>query len=136
MEEDTPVTPAAPWLSVAQTLRLRKASRWKKCWGGGLPLRWGRKACTAYTRLRTGRGCIGSWRHKIGKGSIDCQRCGEDEEGGEHRVFWCKEVERPRRTLEGEIDEREWTSWGEVEEWGKKDKAEGDVEKFFERVGG
>ena len=51
-------------------------------------------------------------------------------------MFWCREVERPRRTLEAEEDVREWTSWREVEEWGKKDQGKGDVEKFFERVGG
>lgn len=53
----------------------------------------------------------------MGSGPLECGRCGEEEQGGEHRVFWCEEVNRPTRRVTGEETEREWSSWLEVDEW-------------------
>lgn len=136
MEEGTRVTPNAEIITVAQTLSKRKASWRRKAWGDGLPLTWSRKACSAYTRLRTGRGNIGSWRSRIGTGAIECSRCGEDEMVGEHRVFWCEATVRPKRTPEGEGTDREWISWKEVESWARSKNEGMEVEKFFEEAGG
>ena len=138
MEEGTRVEPAVGGRTVAQTLAARKKSRYRPAWGGGAPLRWSRKACTAYTRLRTGRGNIGSWRARVGTGGPECMRCGEDEAGGDHRVFWCEEVEkeRPRRKPPGESEEREWRSWEEVDEWARQKELGPEVEGWFEDIGG
>ena len=81
MEEGVRVTPADCGVELDQVLAARKKSRYRRAWGGGTPLTWSRKACTAYTRLRTGRGNIGSWREKVGTGGLECRRCGEDEIG-------------------------------------------------------
>ena len=81
MDELMEVTPAVRQRTVDQVLRTRKRSRFKRAWGGGLLLEWGRCACTAYTRLRTRRGDIGSSRSRIGEGDDRCRRCRESEAG-------------------------------------------------------
>ena len=138
MEEGIRVAPEVGGRTVAQTLAARRRSRYRLAWGGGAPLGWSRKACTAYTRLRTGRGNIGSWRARVGTGRLECTRCGEDEAGGDHRVFWCGmvEKERPRRRPPEEPEEREWRSWEEVDEWARQKELGLEVEKWFEHVGG
>ena len=136
MDELVKVTPAVRQRTVDQVLRTRKKSRFKRAWGGGLPLGWGRRACTAYTRLRTGRGDIGSWRSRIGEEDDRCRKCGESEAGGEHRVFWCAGIERPKRKFPDEEGEQEWRSWCEVEEWARTKEGGPAIEKWFEEAGG
>ena len=74
----------------------------------------------------------------MGTGGRECMRCGEDEAGGDHRVFWCEKVgkERPRRKPPEEPEEREWRSWEEVDEWARQRELGSKVEKWFEGVGG
>lgn len=84
MDREMAVQPLERCPTVEEALRRRSRGNSKKAWGLGSTLRWSTRACTSYTRLRTGRGDIGSWRELIRSGEPECRKCGEREEGGEH----------------------------------------------------
>lgn len=67
--------------------------------------------------------------------NIECRRCGEEEHGGEHRVFWCRGVMRPTWGKGGTEGVGEWTLWEEVvEEWAAKKQLGKGVMKFSGEV--
>ena len=51
-------------------------------------------------------------------------------------MLWCEKIERPRRKPPEELEEREWRSWTEVEEWARVKGMSPVVEKWFEEAGG
>ena len=75
----------------------RQAERQQAGWGLGRVPKWGRRAATWYTYLRTDRGPVGKCKKRIGKTDNDsCGKCGV-QETGRHLVFECpvnKEVRK------------------------------------------
>ena len=93
-------------------------------YGRGRVIDWGRRACSNFSQLRTGKGGMASWLFHIGK--RDCPKClcGHAEETGEHIMFSCP------RWLEWR---KGWKSWQDIDlrwkEWLKPHKNEkGEVE--------
>ena len=55
---------------------------------------------------------------------------------GEHRVFWCEKFPKPLRKGSGELEDRTWRSWTEVDEWARDKQVGPEVAKFFEEARG
>ncbi len=54
----------------------RQGERQQTGWGLGMIPRWGRRAATWYTYLRTDRGPVGKWKKRSGKTDDDsCEKC-------------------------------------------------------------
>ena len=54
----------------------------------GRATRWGRRALSRYVQTRTGKGDLGIWRRRLGRGDGLCRLCrGGVVESGDHLVF-------------------------------------------------
>ncbi|KAF8463325.1 hypothetical protein BDZ91DRAFT_796479 [Kalaharituber pfeilii] len=77
-----------------ELVRKRKEERERAGFGKGKFVKWGRRALTNYTWLRTGKGGA-MWRRMVSGEEVQCT-CGEAW-SAEHVVFRCTELERPQR---------------------------------------
>ena len=70
--------------------RLRGSERSVAGLGAGRVPGWDRRAVSRYAQLRTGKGDLGAWRARLGRGEGFCRLCdrGVVETGG-HLVFGC-----------------------------------------------
>ena len=101
----------------------QKKERVDKGFGMGRVMRWSsRLAVTAYSQLRTGKGRLAAWRHKIGWHDTGlCRRCAVPETGPPAAVG----------CMDGENFGRKWSTWGRMDEknrWRRVEKGEGDKE--------
>ena len=70
--------------------RLRAGDRSVAGLGAGRVSGWGRRAVSRYAQLRTGKGDLGTWRARLGRGGGMCRLCdGGVVETGDHLVFRC-----------------------------------------------
>ena len=86
----------------------RKGERVVKGFGMGRVIGWSsRLSVTAYSQLRTGKGRLAAWRHKIGKDDTGpCRRCNVPETGA-HAAVGC---------IDGESFGRKWSTWRQMDE--------------------
>ena len=105
--------------------------------GKGRVMDWGRKACSTFTQLRTGKGGMASWLFRIGKKESKSCLCGHEEETGDHIMFSCprwQEFRKGWKTWE-DIDLR-WKQWLKPHrnERGEVEWVENLVETFCHKV--
>ena len=106
----------------------RKEERQAVGFGKGKAVSWNRRQPTTYSQLRTNKGALQSWKHKIGKAADPgCRYCEEDKaETGDHIVFECKKWDNLRRKvwIEEEHTVRSWQSWEDLDSgnWTIKEK--------------
>ena len=83
--------------------------------GQGKKIGWGRKAFTNYTRLPTGKGNLSTWIATIDGDSIStsCRRC--KTTAGDHLVFDCTTIIRPKGVFKGEAGRRTWRTWEDID---------------------
>ena len=75
--------------------RLRSSERSVAGLGAGRVSGWGRRAVSRYAQLRTGKGDLGAWRARLGRGEGGCRLCDRGVvETGSHLVFGCPETRR------------------------------------------
>ena len=101
--------------------------------GAGRVSGWSHRAVSRYIQLRTGKGDLGAWRARLGRGGVVCRLCDWDVvETGSHLVFGCPGT----RSCVG----WEWSRWIEMDDksrWayeyeeGGKVKVCDRVEDFF-----
>ena len=86
----------------------RKKERVVKGFGIGRVVRWSsRLAVTAYYQLRTEKGRLAAWRHKIGRHDTGlCRRCAVPETVP-HAAVGC---------MDGASFGRKWSTWGQMDE--------------------
>ncbi|KAF8445149.1 hypothetical protein BDZ91DRAFT_853765 [Kalaharituber pfeilii] len=106
-----------------ELVRKRKEERGRAGFGKGKFVKWGRRALTNYTWLRTGKGGA-MWRRMVSGEEVQCT-CGEAW-SAEHVVFRCTELERPQRKNKNGAHVT-WQSWEDLEEKGWKQEG---VEEF------
>ncbi|KAF8459733.1 hypothetical protein BDZ91DRAFT_799654 [Kalaharituber pfeilii] len=99
-----------------ELVRKRKEERERAGFGKGKFAKWGRRALTNYTWLRTGKGGA-MWRRMVSGEEVQCT-CGEAW-SAEHVVFRCTELERPQRK-DKDGAHVTWQSWEDLEEKGWK----------------
>lgn len=68
---------------------LRARERAVPGFGGGRVTKWGRRAVSRYTQMRSGKGDVGEWRRRPGRGDGKCRLCGVGGKTGLHVVFKC-----------------------------------------------
>ena len=91
--------------------------------------RWGRRAATWYTYMRTDRGPVVKWKKRIGKtGDDSCKKCGAQETGW-HLVFECPVNEEAREAMI-----KGARTWEDLEDKGMIKKGKWKVEAFFGKV--
>ena len=73
--------------------KLRARERSVSGLGAGRISGWGRRAASRYTQLRTGKGDLGVWRKRLGRGLGSCCLCQGDLEMGGHLVFRCPKTQ-------------------------------------------
>ncbi|KAF8453405.1 hypothetical protein BDZ91DRAFT_853215 [Kalaharituber pfeilii] len=112
-----------------ELVRKRKEERERAGFRKGKFVKWGRRALTNYTWLRTGKGGA-MWRRMVSGEEVQCT-CGEAW-SAEHVVFRCTELVRPQRKNKNGAHVT-WQSWEDLEEKGwKQEGVEGDpVEYWF-----
>ena len=89
--------------------RLRAGQRRVIGLGAGRATRWGRRALSRYVQARTGKGDLGVWRRRLGRGDGLCRLCrGRVVESGDHLVFECAGT----RELSG----WEWGRWVDLDD--------------------
>ena len=113
--------------------RLRAGERSVAGFGAGRVSGWDRRAVSRYAQLRTGKGDLGTWRARLGRGGGLCRLCdGGAVETGGHLVFGCPGTR-------GGVG-WEWSRWIELDDrsrWayeyeeGGKVKVGDRVEDFF-----
>ena len=80
--------------------------------GAGRATKWGRRAISRYVQARTGKGDLGAWRLRLGRGGGLCRLCrGGVVETGDHLVFECPGT----RGLVG----WDWRRWAELDDRSK-----------------
>ena len=120
----------------ARWKRLR-AGRWRVVGlGAGRATRWGRRALSRYMQARTGKGDLGVWQRRLGRGDGLCRLCGgEVVESGDHLVFECAGT----RDLSGWAWGR-WVDLDDSSKWAYEYEEDGKVgvgdrvEDFFARL--
>ena len=112
------------------------AERKAEGYGLGGRVQWRRRALSAYTWFRTGKGPQRQWLHKIGKTEDASCPCGTKIQSGDHIVWDCRLhlSERRRNHMVGlkrweDIDCLIWAAGEEADD--PNDRVEG-VERFFD----
>ena len=109
-------------------------------YGKGRLVGWRRRALSAYTWMRTGKGPQREWLHRIRASDDPSCPCGATVQSGEHIVWHCHLHDEARRrnrvhltTHWGELDDPIWVPNDDVEgrEEGDEEQVNG-VERFFE----
>ena len=78
---------------------------------------WDRYSLTNYTHLRTNKGHLNQWSHKIKKApSATCRFCGLGGGTGDHVTFYWIGVERPSIPDESGNGVRTWKDWVDIED--------------------
>ena len=107
----------------------RKKERVVKGFSIGRVVRWSsRLSVTAYSQLRTGKGRLAAWRHKIGRHDTGLCRRWAVPETGPHAAVGC---------IDGENFGRKCSTWGRMDErnrWRRVEKGEGDKEVVIDLV--
>ena len=69
--------------------------------GKGKAVSWNRRQTTTYSQLRTNKGALQSWKHRLGKAEDSrCRYCEEGKaEAGDHIMFECMKWENLRRKV-------------------------------------
>ena len=92
--------------------RLRSCQRRVVGLGAGRATKWGRRAISRYVQARTGKGDLGAWRVRLGRGCGLCRLYrGGVVETGDHLVFECPGM----RGLVG----WDWRRWAELDNGSK-----------------
>ena len=131
--EQGPVTEGG----IRQTSKESRASyRTVPGFGKGRAVDWKRRALSAYTWMRTGKGPQAQWLHTIRKiESPQCQ-CGATHQTGDHVVWECRLHDHERRR--NRIDGTERGNWEALDDpiWVANDDVEGRAETDEEQVNG
>ena len=69
--------------------RLRASERSVSGLGAGKISRWGRRVASRYAQLHPGKGDLGVWRERLGRGLGSCRLCQGALERGVRLVFRC-----------------------------------------------
>ena len=125
----------------------RKEERQVAGFGKGKAVSWNRRQTTTYSQLRTNKGALQSWKHRIEKAEDPgCRYCeGDEAETGDHIMFKYRKWDNLRRKVwvEEEHTVRCWRSWEDLDSsnWTIKEKdAEGEwtswdlVAEFMSKV--
>ena len=89
--------------------RLRAGQQRVAGLGAGRAIRWGRRALSRYVQARTGKGDLGVWRRRLGRGDGLCRLCrGGVVESGDHLVFECAGTQ--------DLSGWEWGRWVDLDD--------------------
>ena len=114
----------------------RAESRKVPTFGKGRLVNWKRRALSAYTWMRTGRGPQKEWLYRIRAAADQSCPCGGHSQSGEHVVWHCRLHDEERRR--NRIHQTRAGEWGDLDDpiWVPNDDVEGREESDQEQVDG